>query len=153
MCNGEIFDYIILDSAPGLGREALSVLQACDEIIFVTKPTIPTLTDITRVAEVACKMGHSNFRVVLNMVRNKNYELKALQAKNLFRTRILGTIPFDENVMDSIALGIPIMWHESNSRVVDSYMDIAAGLAGIKYKTPSLFKRISKRFKKILRKR
>ncbi len=148
LCKGEEFDYVILDSAPGLGREALSVLQTCDEIIFITKPTIPTLTDITRVAEVASKMGHSNFHVVLNMVRNKNYELRALQAKNLFKTRILGTIPFDEIVMDSTALGIPIMWHKPDSKVSVSYLNIAANLAGIKYRQVSKLRKFSKRVKK-----
>ncbi len=147
LCDGEIFDFIILDSAPGLGLEAISVLQACDEIIFVTKPIIPTLIDVTRCAELASRIGHKNFHVTLNMIRNKKYELKALQAKGLFRTRILGGIPFDETVMDSTALGIPIMWYRPESKVSESYMKIAAKLAGINYKKPSALEKIANKLK------
>jgi len=147
LCNGEVFDYIILDSAPGLGLEAISVLQACNEIIFVTNPTIPTLIDVTRCAELASRIGHSNFQVVLNMVRNKNYELKAIQAKNLFKTRIIGTIPFDETVMDSTALGIPMMWYKPESKVSDSYMQIASRLVGVQYKKPSTLEKIANKLK------
>jgi MinD-like ATPase involved in chromosome partitioning or flagellar assembly len=153
LSNGQIFDYIILDSAPGLGREALSVLQACDEIIFLTKPTIPTLTDVTRAAEVAARLGHKNFHVALNMVRNKNYELKALQAKNLFKNKVLGAIPFDEKVMDSTALGIPIMWYKPDTKVSESYMKIASELAGVKCEDPTLLERISNKVKGFIKRR
>jgi len=148
----DMYDFIILDSAPGLGREALSVLRACDEIIFVTSPTIPTLTDVTRCAEVASMMGHRNFKIVLNMVRNKNYELKALKARSFFRTPILGSIPFDENVMDSTSLGVPIMWYRPKCKVSENYMEVAANLIGVNYEKPSLFKRISRKLKRLIRK-
>ncbi len=145
------YDYIILDSAPGLGREALAVFQACEEIIFVTTPTIPTLTDMTRCAEVASQIGHKKFYMVLNMIRNKQYELTALDAGNIFKSPILGSIPFDDTVMDSTSLGNPYLIYKPNSRVSENYMQIAANLAGIKYEKPSKLKRISLKLKKIFK--
>jgi len=151
LSNNSFYDYIILDSAPGLGREALSVFQACEEIIFVTTPTIPTLTDVTRCAEVASQMGHRRFNIVLNMVRNKDYELRALDAGNLFRTPILGTIPFDESVMDSTSLGIPFLSYKPDSAVQNSYMEIAANLIGVRYKKSSKLRRIYRRMKRLIK--
>jgi len=148
LSNDSFYDYIILDSAPGLGREALSVFRACNEIIFLTTPTIPTLTDITRCAEVASQIGHKKFYMVLNMIRNKKYELSALDATNMFRSPILGTIPFDETVMDSTSLGTPYLIFNPNSKVSESYMQIAANLAGIRYEKPSFFSRMKRFFKK-----
>lgn len=142
------YDYIILDSAPGLGREALSVLRACDEIIFVTTPTIPNIADITRCAEVAGQFGHKRFNIVLNMVRGKEYELKAKDAESFFRNPVLGIIPFDENVIDSTAQGIPILWYKPNSSVCKSFMNIAANFIGVKYKKPSIFQRLKNFFRK-----
>jgi len=147
------YDYIILDSAPGLGREALSVFQACEEIIFVTTPTIPTLTDMTRCAEVASQIGHKKFYMVLNMVRGKQYELSALDAGNIFRSPVLGSIPFDETIMDSTSLGTPYLVYKPNSRVSDSFMQIAANLAGIRYEKPSAFKRIALKLKRIFKRK
>jgi MinD-like ATPase involved in chromosome partitioning or flagellar assembly len=153
LSNDDFYDYVILDSAPGLGREAISVFQACEEVIFVTTPTIPTLTDVTRCAEVAGQMGHKRFNIVLNMVRNKNYELRALDAGNLFRTPILGTIPFDETVMDSTSLGIPFLSYKPDSVINDSYMRIAANLIGVKYEKPSKIHRISRRLKELFKRK
>ncbi|MFH8092887.1 MAG: AAA family ATPase, partial [Candidatus Aenigmatarchaeota archaeon] len=38
-------DIILLDAAPGLGREALSAIRASDEVLFVTTPFIPAVMD------------------------------------------------------------------------------------------------------------
>ena len=42
---GEICDYVIIDSAAGFGDEVIAVLGAADEIIIVTNPEMPAVTD------------------------------------------------------------------------------------------------------------
>lgn len=156
--NGK-FDFILLDSAPGLGKEALSVLKASDELIFVTTPVLPNIVDATRCAEVASKLGHKKFNVVLNMVRHKEYELKLDQANSLFSVNILGSIPFDENVMDSTALGMPIVWNRPKSDVSESFMRIAKNLLGHtelekmkeSVKSESVFRKISNKLRKLIK--
>lgn len=142
------FDYVVLDSAPGLGREAISTLKACDEIIFVTTPTIPTIMDMTRCAEAAGKLGHKRFSIVLNMVRGRPFELRIEDAQNLFGIPLIGAIPFDENIMDSTAQGIPFLWYRGNSRTSKYFMNIAANLLGIEYAGPSVFQRLKRFFRK-----
>src|SRR5207249_3872495 len=46
------FDYVILDCAAGLGREAISALSAADEVLIITNPDLPSLTDALRTAKV-----------------------------------------------------------------------------------------------------
>ena len=46
-------DYIIMDSAAGLGREAISALSASDEVIIVTNPNISAVTDALKMLKVA----------------------------------------------------------------------------------------------------
>lgn len=130
------YDFIILDSAPGLGKEALSTLNASEEVIFVTTPTIPNLIDVTRCAEAAGKVGGRRFAVALNMVRNGKYELKIKEVEEMFGTQMLGVIPFDENVLDSAAKGIPILWDNPESPASQSFMEITANLIGEKYQKP-----------------
>jgi len=139
LAESDSYDYIILDSAPGLGREAIATLKACDEIIFVTTPTIPNIMDVTRCAEAANQLGHKRFSIVLNMVRGKDFELRIEDAQNIFGTPVLGMIPFDETVMDSTAQGIPYLWYKNNSRTSEHFMDIAANLLGIEYRKQSRF--------------
>src|SRR3989304_143848 len=46
LVNPDMIDYVILDSAPGLGRERIAPREAADEIIFVAQPLEPMLEDI-----------------------------------------------------------------------------------------------------------
>ncbi len=41
-------DYILVDGSPGLGKEALSVLKSSGEVIGVTTPELPALTDLLK---------------------------------------------------------------------------------------------------------
>ena len=144
------YDFIILDSAPGLGREALATLQASDEIIFVTTPTIPNMSDVIRCAEVAKRIGVKNFKIVLNMVRFTPFEVNYEEVRRMFKLPLLGIIPFDERVIDSAAKGVPIMWDKPNSQVEEGYMTAALSLTGFKFKEvkePSLMDRIKERFR------
>ena len=49
----ELADYIIVDSAAGLGNEALSAIELADEIIIVTNPELPALTDALKTIKIA----------------------------------------------------------------------------------------------------
>lgn len=130
------FDFIILDSAAGLGRETIGVLNACNEVIFVTTPTAPSIMDVVRCNDVARMVGHSRFSIVLNMVRGKKYEITPDKAEEIFNMPVIGSIPFDENVMDATAEGVPILWYKPNSLSCMPLMQIAGQLAGVEPKLP-----------------
>ncbi|MEM7825259.1 MAG: P-loop NTPase, partial [Candidatus Aenigmatarchaeota archaeon] len=68
-------EILLLDSAPGFGREAISVLNASDEIIFITNPNLSAISDIERAYEIVKELGLIPLGVVLNMVKNEPYEL------------------------------------------------------------------------------
>jgi len=131
LANLERFDFIILDSAAGLGRETIGVMNACNEIIFVTTPTAPSIMDIVRCNEVARMVGHSKFSIVLNMVRGKKYEITPEKAEEIFSMPVIGQVPFDENVMDATAEGVPILWYKPNSPSCMPLMQIAGNIAGV----------------------
>src|SRR5437867_1215589 len=52
------FDFIFLDSAPGMGREAISVLNSSEELIFITTPFVPMVNDVLRVRRVLKEFPH-----------------------------------------------------------------------------------------------
>jgi septum site-determining protein MinD len=125
------FDFIVLDSAPGLGREAIGTLQAADELIFVTVPTAPNIIDVVRSHDVASMLGVRKIYLAFNMVRGKDHEMPVHKAEELMSLDVLGSVPFDENIMDATAEGIPIMWYNPNSYACDEFINIAARLANI----------------------
>jgi len=134
LINEEMIDYIILDSAPGLGREALAAMEAADEVIFVAQPLEPMLDDIARGKEVLKGLGEKDSRVVLNMVRNAKYEVKEKDFDRFTKTPVVGTISFDENVIKSVAARKPLLKFKPNSAASLDFMDLAANVLGVKYK-------------------
>ncbi len=149
------FDFILLDSAPGLGKEGTSVLRAADEILFVTDPTIPNITDIVRCYEYLNMVRTKKVSIVFNKVREKHFELKFKDAESFFEAPVLGAIPFDECIMDSTAQGIPFLNYMPNSPTCHDFMGVAANLIGIPYrpKSPSRIKIIFGKLKKKIRRR
>ncbi len=150
-----VFDFIILDSAPGLGKEGTSVLRAADEILFVTNPTIPNITDIVRCYEYLNMVRTKKVNIVFNKVREKHFELKFKDAQNFFEAPVLGAIPFDENIMDSTAQGIPFLNYMPDSPTCHDFIKVAANLAGVPYeqKSSSRVKKIFRNLKKKIRRK
>jgi len=131
IADSERFDFIILDSAPGLGKEAVGTFQACNEIIYLTTPTKPNMNDIKRCNHVAEILGHHKFHLVLNKVRRKDFEVTKEKAEEMFGMDVIGIIPFDETIMDSTAEGTPLLWYRPNSHTCDNFLKIAANVAGV----------------------
>ena len=72
---GGICDYVIVDSAAGFGDEVIAVLDAADEIIIVTNPEMPAVTDALKAVKVARGMGKEVNGVIVTRHNNANYEM------------------------------------------------------------------------------
>ena len=96
------YDYVLLDSAPGMGREALIAMKACDETVLVANPYIPSVVDALKVKNVAKKLGVYNAGVVLNRVRGREYEVTEDDVFKFSEMHLLGSIPEDEVVLSSL---------------------------------------------------
>lgn len=149
-----LIDFVLLDSAPGLGKEAVSVLEACDEVFFVTTPTIPNLMDVKRCTEVVKEVNNKKLSLILNMVDSAKYEFPNQEVEKMIKMPIIGEIPFDKNVVDSVAVGEPVLLLKPDSPASLRYMQLAASLIGGTYETKrvGIFNRIfgslKKKFKK-----
>jgi len=137
LSNSEIIDFILLDSAPGLGREALSVFDASDEIIYVTTPIIPNVQDIERCLELSRTFNKQTIGIVLNMIENKNFEMTQREIKRMLKLDILGTIPFDKNVLRGLVKKQPIVKYKPYSKTSSSFLKIASKIVGKPYKPHS----------------
>ena len=55
-------DFVIIDSAAGFSEEAIATLDAGEEIIIVTNPEMPAVTDSLKAIKVAREMKKENHR-------------------------------------------------------------------------------------------
>lgn len=134
------FDYIILDSAPGLGREALAVLDAAEEVIFVTTPFVPMVNDIIRSAEVLKKLkGVKGISVAMNMVTEGSHEIFGRSISGLTGFPISGQISYDQNVVYGLVAKSPIVNFKPNATSSTDFRKMAAGIAGVDYKAPKAY--------------
>ncbi|MEM0333140.1 MAG: P-loop NTPase [Candidatus Aenigmatarchaeota archaeon] len=132
-------DYVILDSAPGFGKEAISVLNSVDTVIFVTLPFLNSVVDIIRAKKILEELHIFPLGIIVNMVKGKNYELKKGEIETITKIKVLGEIPYDENVEMSLSLGKPFIELYPNSPASLSLKRICNYIFG----TPVEEKRIS----------
>ncbi|MBN2203071.1 MAG: cell division ATPase MinD [Candidatus Aenigmarchaeota archaeon] len=137
-------DIILLDSAPGLGNEAISAIEASDEIIFVTNPNIPAVTDVIKCKEIIKGLGKRPVGVVMNMVSKKRHELSRKEVEILTELPVIASIPHDNNVQVSLAKRSPLVLHKPRSSASREMKRLAGHLIGIKEDTS--FKGRIKRF-------
>jgi septum site-determining protein MinD len=142
-------DFVLMDCAAGLGKETISAIEACDEIILLTNPDLPSVVDALRVLKVAEGMGKKSLGVVVNRIKNTRYELKPSEIESIIGLPIIAQIPEDKKVAESIALKRPLLDYSSSSPASLEIKKLAHFLVGQKfeYKRKSLLGKILSFFK------
>ena len=118
-------DYLLLDCAPGLGREAMAALRASREIVFVTTPYLPSVIDVVRCRQVIEDLRLRHLGSVLNMVRGSRAELSAKDVERVTNMPVLASIPMDDNVLKGLAYGMPVTMSKARSRSSRSMKGLA----------------------------
>ncbi len=96
-------DFLILDSAPALGREAMNALQSAEEVLLITTPDLPSVADALKTMKVAQSMDKKVLGVVVNRVKGRANEMPASEIQSMLKLPILAEIPEDINVHKSLS--------------------------------------------------
>lgn len=126
-------DFILIDSAAGLGREARASIEAADELITVTNPELPAVTDALKLGLLAKKSETHNLGVIVNRVKNEYHEVPIEHIEEMLGLPVIGRIPEDREVRKAIALKEPIVSYNPKSRAAQHMKAIAAQLIGEEY--------------------
>jgi len=129
----KLCDYVIIDSAAGFGEEVIAVLEAADEIIIVTNPEMPAVTDALKAVKVARQMGKVINGVVVTRHNNAKYEMPLSSIKSMLESQIIGVIPEDKAVKEALNLRDAVVHTHPRSRVSRKYHEIACKVAGEKF--------------------
>jgi septum site-determining protein MinD len=145
----KISDYIIVDSAAGLGDETLAVMELADELIIITNAEIPALTDALKTIKLAEQMKKPVMGVIVTRVRKDNIEMTPETVKDMLETPILGMIPEDMNVKRSLNQKDAVVHTHPKSDASRAYKEIAARIVNADYNSNKdrlpFWKRIMKR--------
>jgi septum site-determining protein MinD len=127
---GNLCDYVIFDSAAGFGEEVIAVLEAAEEIIIVTNPEMPAVTDALKAVKVARGMGKEINGVIVTRHMNANYEMPLSSIKSMLETQIIGVIPEDKAVKEALNLRDAVVHTHPRSKVAKKYLEIARKVNG-----------------------
>lgn len=126
-------DVVLLDMAPGLGREAMASLHATDEAIIVTNPQPSSVADSLK----AIKAAHQAHAKVLGIVVTRHvgdkYDMSLESIEKALGHPILAVIPEDPCVRKSHAAKHPVVHSHPESSSAHSYKRLAATLLGKEY--------------------
>ncbi|MFH1151859.1 MAG: cell division ATPase MinD, partial [Nanoarchaeota archaeon] len=124
----KISDYVIMDSAAGLGEEARSVIEMADEIIIITNPEMPAITDALKTIKLAEQLKKTVLGVIMTRVKKNRIELQPETVKEMLEIPILGMIPEDISVAKSLNLKDAVVHTHPKSNAARAYKEIAAKL-------------------------
>lgn len=123
-------DYIIYDSAAGLGEEALAAMEAADELVIVTNPEIPAVTDALKTSKVIEEMGKEVKGVIVTRVRGSKTEMPISNVRDMLELPILGVIPEDAAAQHALVLKDALVHTHPKSKAARAYRTIAARMIG-----------------------
>ncbi|MBU0952826.1 MAG: cell division ATPase MinD [Nanoarchaeota archaeon] len=135
-------DFVLIDAAAGLGREALAAVEAGDELITVTTPELPALTDALKVIKFADRFSTINLGVVINRVAKERHEYSQEEVEEFLGVPVISSIPEDPAVRRAIANKTPVVLYHPHAKASRRYHHIATQLTGVPATLPSGFSRL-----------
>jgi septum site-determining protein MinD len=123
-------DYVIYDSAAGLGDEAVASIMVADDLIIVTNPEIPAVTDALKAAKLAENLGKTVKGVIITRSNGGKHEMPISNVQEMLELPILGVVPEDYNVKASVVAKDAVVHTHPKAKVSRAYRKIAAKLIG-----------------------
>jgi septum site-determining protein MinD len=146
----KLSDYIIVDSAAGLGNEAMAAIKLADELIIITNPEMPAITDALKAIKIAEKQKIPITGVIITKVRKDQIEMQPETVKDMLEVPILGMVPQDIEISKALGLKDAVVHTHPKSKAARAYKEIAANLLGETYDSSvdkeSIWERIAKAF-------
>ena len=129
----EISEYVIVDCAAGLGEEAMSAIEIADELIIVTNPEMPAITDALKTIKLAEQLKKPVMGVIITRVKKNKIEMQPETVKEMLETPILGMIPEDIDIQKSLNLRDAVIHTFPKSKSARAYKEIAAKILDVEY--------------------
>ncbi len=129
----KISKHVIIDCAAGLGYEALCAIELADELIIVTNPEIPAITDALKTVKIAEQMKKPIKGVIVTRVKKDKIELSPDVVKEMLEIPVIGMIPEDDFVKKSINIKNALVHLYPKSNASRAYKEVAAKILDIEY--------------------
>jgi len=127
----KIADFIIIDSAPGLGAESLMSLKAADDVIVISNPDMLSMADSLKIIKISKELGKTIKGILVTRAKLDKNEMDISNMRILAETPILGVIPEEDSVRKSLLLRDAVVHSEPSSKAAKNYMMLAKKILGV----------------------
>jgi MinD superfamily P-loop ATPase len=108
-------DWLLVDGPPGIGCPAIASMSGANFVLLITEPSRSGLHDLLRVVDLV-----RHFKIACGVCINKwdlHPETSAMISQVCVQggIELVGRIPFDTAVAESIVLGVPLLSHKPAS--------------------------------------
>ncbi len=129
----KVADIIIIDSAAGLGNEALSAIKMADELVIVSNPEMAAIADALKAVKLAEEFKKEIKGVIMTKVKGDKIELQPSTVKEMLEIPVLGMIPEEDSVREALNLKDAVVHTHPKSNAARAYKEIAAQLCNAEY--------------------
>jgi septum site-determining protein MinD len=124
-------DIVLVDASAGLGREALSALEAADELLLITTPDVSSVTDALKTAKLAEQVGTRVLGAVINRRAGRHQMTREDVASMLSNVPILAEVPEDVDIQKATHRRTPVLHHRPRARSSQEIRNLARRLSGL----------------------
>ena len=144
-------EFVLIDSAAGLGREARLAMEAANEILVVTNPELPAVTDALKAVEVAKSFNTKPVGIVVNKFTGDSFEMPPENIAQFLGEPVVCVLPESKFVKIAIKKRVPLVTEFPNSTVAKRIKKLGAYLIGEDYsfeEKSSFWDRLKTRFRR-----
>ena len=123
-------DYVFIDAAAGVGDEVQAAVEASDEVLLVSEPELPSLTNCVGAKKIAEQLDREILGLIINGVRKEKSEVDIDDAERLLETEVIGMVEDHSHVREAVALSEPVVSIKPGSKVTKQIKDIAYHIKG-----------------------
>ncbi len=122
----EMFDYVIVDTAPSLDERLLAILDKSDIVLFVVDMDLPSVKNAKLALETLRILNYpaNKIKLVLNR-SNSKARLDVDEIERSLRLPISASVPSDGLLPASVNEGIPIVESHPKSKPAKAFEDVA----------------------------
>ncbi|MBI4448263.1 AAA family ATPase [Candidatus Woesearchaeota archaeon] len=127
-------EIVLIDGAAGLGREATAAMEAADELIIVTNPEMPAITDALKTIKLANELGKEVIGVVVTKTKKDPTDVSIKNIETILEVPVIAVVPEDRSVREALVKRDAVIYTHPRSPSAVAYKRLAASLLGVKYK-------------------
>jgi pilus assembly protein CpaE len=148
-----MFDYVVIDTAPVFNEVMLSVLDAADCILVVSSLDLPSIKNVKICLEIMESLHYppEKIKIVLNR-DNSEGGIETSEVEESFHQKLMGTLPSDGKiVLAAVNKGIPFVLSHPETMVAQGVYKLAKAIVNEETEVPVVTKGMVSRLKQLFR--